>query len=89
MTQNIKDMIKKNINVILYCRVSSDEQKNNTSLDSQEMQLRNYCERMGYNVIEVYREDYSAKDPDLKRPEMKAIYQYCRGHRGENGQDRF
>ncbi len=47
------------------------------------MQLRNYCERMGYNVIEVYREDYSAKDPDLKRPEMKAIYQYCRGHRGE------
>lgn len=76
-------MIKKNINVILYCRVSSDEQKNNTSLDSQEMQLRNYCERMGYNVIEVYREDYSAKDPDLKRPEMKAIYQYCKGHRGE------
>ncbi len=46
-------MKKKYINVIIYCRVSSDEQKNNTSLDFQEEQLREYCKRMGYNVIAV------------------------------------
>ena len=76
-------MKKKFLNVIIYCRVSSDEQKNNTSLDFQEEQLREYCKRMGFNVIAVYREDYSAKDPDLKRPEMKALYQYCKSHKGE------
>ena len=76
-------MKKKYITVIIYARVSSDEQKNNTSLDFQEEQLRDYCKKMGYTVIAVYREDYSAKDPDLKRPEMKAIYQYCKSHKGE------
>ena len=69
-------------NVILYCRVSSDEQAENTSLGFQEDSLRRYCERMNYNVVAVYREDYSAKHYDLKRPEMGKMYNYCKSHRG-------
>ena len=72
-----------NINVILYCRVSSDEQAEGCSLDEQERQLRSYCTINGYNVIDVYKEDFSARKYDLNRPEMKKIYEYCKKHRGK------
>ena len=70
-------------NVILYCRVSSDEQKTNTSLDFQEKKLRQYCDKNGYNVIACYKEDYSAKHHDFVRPEMKKIRDYCKAHKNE------
>ena len=72
-----------NINVILYCRVSSDEQAEGCSLNEQERQLRSYCTINGYNVIDVYKEDFSARKYDLNRPEMKKIYEYCKKHRGK------
>ena len=64
-------------NVILYCRVSSDEQVDGTSLDHQEKTLREYCRYKGYNIIKCCREDYSAKYHDFRRPEMKWILNYC------------
>ena len=72
-----------NINVILYCRVSSDEQAEGCSLNEQERQLRSFCTNNGYNVIDVYKEDFSARKYDLNRPEMKKIYEYCKKHRGK------
>jgi len=66
-------------NVILYCRVSSDEQAENTSLAGQETKLRDYCVRNQYNIIDCYREGYSAKT-FKKRPEMQKIMAYCRNH---------
>lgn len=70
-------------NIILYCRVSTDEQAEGCSLDIQEQRLKAYCKNHDYNVIGVYKEDYSAKHFDMKRPEMKKIYEYCRKHKGE------
>ena len=70
-------------NVILYCRVSSDEQKTNTSLDFQEKKLREYCDKHGYNVVECYHEDFSGKHHDFVRPEMKKIRDYCKKHKHE------
>ena len=67
--------------VLLYCRVSSDEQKKGCSLDEQERQLRAYCTNNGYEVIDVYHEDYSAKNFDMRRPEMKKMYEYCKRNR--------
>lgn len=64
--------------VILYCRVSSDEQAKGASLEVQESYLRSYCSNHGYEVVCVYKEDYSAKHHDLKRPEFKKMYDYCR-----------
>ena len=74
----MNDMSKK---VILYCRVSSDEQAENTSLDFQEDSLRKYCTRNDYDVVAVYREDYSAKHYDLKRPEMRKMYDFCKSNK--------
>ena len=71
------------MNVILYCRVSSDEQSENTSLDYQEMTLRAYCNNRNYNIIDCKREDYSAKHYEMKRPELKSIYNYCKRHKKE------
>ena len=50
------------MNVIIYCRVSSDEQAEGSSLDVQEERLTAYCERKGYDIVDVpHREDESAK----------------------------
>ena len=74
------------MNVILYCRVSTDEQADGCSLDMQERYLRAYCTNHHYNIIgeeQPYKEDYSAKHHDLRRPKMKQLYDYCRRHRNE------
>ena len=72
------------MNVILYCRVSTDEQSEGCSLEMQERYLRAYCSNHGYHIIgEPYREDYSAKHYDLRRPEFKKLYDYCRKHKNE------
>lgn len=70
-------------NVILYCRVSSDEQAYGTSLDFQHESLENYCQKRGYHIVDVKREDYSAKHHDMRRPAMKSIYEYCKKHKGK------
>ena len=72
--------------VILYCRVSTDEQADGCSLDMQERILRAYCEQQHYTIIgeeQPYKEDYSAKHHDLRRPKMRQVYEYCKRHRHE------
>ena len=66
--------------VILYCRVSTDEQSEGCSLDMQERYLRAYCLNNNHDVVDTYREDYSAKGYELNRPEFKKVYDYCRKH---------
>ena len=70
-------------NVILYCRVSTDEQAEGCSLEMQERCLRAYCANRNYNIIDIYREDFSAKYYDLRRPEFKKMYDYCRKHKND------
>ena len=67
--------------IILYCRVSTDEQSEGYSLEMQEHFLRIHCSNRGDEVIAVYHEDYSAKGYELNRPEFKKVYDYCRKHR--------
>ena len=71
------------MNVILYCRVSTDEQVDGCSLDMQERCLRAYCENNHFNIIgeeQPYKEDFTAKDYYLRRPVMKRLYNYCKKH---------
>lgn len=70
------------MNVIIYCRVSSDEQAKGGSLDFQEKTLREYCRRNGHNIVDVYREDASGKDFE-HRPEINKIMKYCKSHKQE------
>ena len=71
------------MNVIIYCRVSSDEQAEGSSLDVQEERLTAYCERKGYEIVDVpHREDESVKTFE-KRPVIQGIMKYIRKHRGQ------
>jgi DNA invertase Pin-like site-specific DNA recombinase len=64
-------------NIVLYARVSTDEQANRGySLRDQEDKLIKHCEELNYNVIAIYREDYSAKT--FKRPEFKKLLDFCK-----------
>ncbi len=63
-------------NGIIYCRVSSLEQVDNTSLASQEKLCRQYAEREGINVIRVFVEKgESAKTAD--RTEFNKAITFC------------
>lgn len=69
------------INVVLYCRVSSDEQAEGSSLDEQERRLRMYCASLKMNVLKVYKDDSSAKYNDIRhRPMFGEMYVYCKLH---------
>ena len=64
-------------NVILYVRVSTDEQAGKGySLRDQEQKLLNYCQNNNLNVLHIFREDFSAKT--FKRPEFKRLLEYCK-----------
>ncbi len=64
------------MNCILYLRVSSAEQVKNFSLDTQEELCRSYAQRMGYQVLQVFKEEgESAKTAD--RPELVKLLDYC------------
>ena len=69
--------------VILYCRVSTDEQSEGCSLEMQERFLRAYCNNRGDDIVDIYKDDFSAKGYELNRPEFKKMYEYCRKHRHE------
>jgi len=65
------------MNVILYYRVSTDEQAKGFSLDYQEEVLNRFCEIKGYNVIKSYREDESGKNFE-GRPEWHKLQKFAK-----------
>lgn len=68
--------------VILYVRVSTDEQaKLGYSLGHQELVLNKFCEMKGFDVVETFKEDHSAKNFD--RPEYKKLFKFCKSRRKE------
>jgi len=65
-------------NVIVYSRVSTDDQAQGHSLDFQEDTIIRYCKNKNYNVIKCFQEDYSAKD--FERPEWKKILAFIKSN---------
>ncbi len=62
--------------VIVYCRVSTDEQSFNNSLDYQEMRLKEYCKIMEYEIVEIIRDDKSGKN--FNRTGWKNLRNICK-----------
>lgn len=56
----------------LYLRVSTEEQVSNLSLDVQEQGCRAYCERQGWPVAAVFREE-GASAKTMERPGLKRL----------------
>ena len=64
---------------VIYTRVSTREQVENLSLDSQERLCRRYCEEQGFRLLEVFcDEGKSARTAN--RPQLQAMLEYCRNH---------
>ena len=69
-------------NLILYARVSTDEQaEKGSSIPYQKDRLHQYCELVGDNVIKYFAEDYSAKSFD-NRPEWNKILIFLKANKG-------
>jgi DNA invertase Pin-like site-specific DNA recombinase len=67
-------------NVIIYTRVSTDEQsQRGYSLQHQELTSIEYCKLKKYNVVGIYKEDFSAKSFD--RPEWKKILLFIKANK--------
>ncbi|MCI2253595.1 recombinase family protein [Domibacillus sp. PGB-M46] len=61
------------VRAAVYVRVSTEEQTNNFSLRAQEAVVKEYAERKGYEVTEVYCDDgYSGKN--FNRPEVQRLF---------------
>ena len=67
-------------NVVIYTRVSSDDQANNTSLGDQKEKLEKYCENKGYKIIRHFQDDFSAKTFD--RPAIKEFLNFAKANKG-------
>lgn len=61
---------------VIYVRVSTNEQLDNYSLDTQEPACRDFCAREGLEVDRVFREEgESAKTAN--RTQLQALLNYC------------
>ena len=76
-------MENKTKNAIIYCRVSTKEQCEGNSLDSQEEISREYLTRSGYSLFAnpFIEEGESAKTAN--RPELIKMMNYCQKNKGK------
>lgn len=62
--------------VVGYVRVSSEEQLKGSSLQAQEVAIREHCLEVGHQLIKIFREEgISAKTPD--RPQLNELVKFC------------
>lgn len=67
---------------VIYLRVSTEEQVDNYSLDTQEEICRKEAIRRGYNIVEVFREEGRSAKTILGRPVLIKLLEYCRKNKG-------
>lgn len=62
---------------VIYVRVSTGDQANGPcNLSNQEGRCRNYCNRQGLSVVEVFTDPgESARDTD--RPQFQEMLKFC------------
>lgn len=83
MQQNNLQKEKPKVDVI-YIRVSSKEQIKNNSLEVQEEMCRNFSERAGHKVLEVFKEEgESAKTTN--RTQLQEMMRFCEKNRKQIG----
>ncbi len=62
---------------LIYCRVSSERQKNEGhGLDGQEHRCREYARSKEYEVEEVFRDSFTGGGDFMKRPAMRELLNY-------------
>lgn len=66
---------------VIYCRVSTAEQVENLSIETQEQACRAYCTKHGYEVAHVFV-DPGESAKTTNRPEFLRMLAACRAERG-------
>ncbi len=66
---------------VLYLRVSTEEQVDNFSLDTQEDICKKEAEKRGYQVVEMFREEGRSAKSITGRPTLIELLEYCRKHK--------
>ncbi len=66
-----------------YYRVSTKEQLQNLSIDTQRYACAEYCERNGFRLVAEFQESASAKTTE--RPEFQSMLEFCRKNEGGLG----
>jgi site-specific DNA recombinase len=75
--ESLSGSVSQNFFAIIYTRVSSGRQVENASLETQERICTDYCERNGWRVLKVFREEgESAKSAD--RTQLAEALRFCR-----------
>ncbi len=73
---------QKTMNAAIYTRVSTKDQIEGYSLDSQEKICRTYCDKQEWKVIRLFQEQgESAKSAD--RTELIKLLDYCQSNKGK------
>lgn len=81
-------MIPKNViyadgkKAVVYLRVSTEEQVDNFSLDTQEEICRREAQKRNYDIIEVFREEGRSAKSIKGRPVLISLLEYCRKNKG-------
>ncbi len=68
---------------VVYCRVSTKDQLDGFSIETQESACRAYCKQRGYTVEAVFHEARSAKNTE--RPQFQAMLKQCLDPRSKIG----
>lgn len=63
---------------VIYLRVSTEEQVDNFSLDTQEDICKKEAEKRGYEIAETFREEGRSAKSILGRPVLINLLEYCR-----------
>lgn len=68
---------------VLYLRVSTEEQVDNFSLDTQEEICRREAEKKGFEIIEVFREEGRSAKTIVGRPVLIKLLEYARKNKNK------
>ncbi len=68
---------------VIYLRVSTEEQVDNFSLDTQEDICRKEAEKRGYDIIEIFREEGRSAKNIIGRPVLINLLEYCRKNKNK------
>lgn len=68
---------------IIYLRVSTEEQVDNFSLDTQEEICRKEADKRGYEIVEIFREEGRSAKSILGRPVLINLLEYCRKNKNK------
>lgn len=61
------------MNVVAYCRVSTDKQDQLNSLETQKTFFEEYAQKMGYNLVHIYADPGKSGTQIKKRPQFKQM----------------